>query len=208
MMTAFGEPLKAGTGAARALVAAGLTPGDWVNIGVGLAGVLAVVGVAWIQRRQSRRDQRAERVRQIQRLNITSRRLRHDIWHWADFTQMREILDLGDDLVSGVLEQGPLSAENLELLGIEQFRVRTAQLSNRIAGPPAKSMRELSNLATRLARTGVARDGSDPAYPNRLADATCSRDLQRLAILQDRTARELNERILATRSLAEREWVI
>jgi hypothetical protein len=199
--------LRAGVDAARTLVAASLTPGDWINIAVGLASAIVVIGVAWIERRQNRRDQRMGRAQHIQHLNRTGRRLRYDVWRLADLAQIREMLDLGDDLVHAVLERGPLSDVDLQLLGVERFRVRTAQLSNRIVGPQAQSVRELSDLATRLAQTGLPTGVSDPDCPDRPADTPCPRGLQRLAIFQDRTARELREQIRAARLLAERDWV-
>ncbi|MEU0081970.1 hypothetical protein ABZY58_29050 [Micromonospora tulbaghiae] len=196
----------------------GVTNGDWLGFGGGIAiGVLAVavaVAVAWWQRLIQLRDRAADRAEQQRRQDDErdrERRLDHrDVWR-AEYEEIRELLKLGGDIAYRAMHEGPHTIAEQAGMGLARFKMKADQLAGRCPDTLQKPLLRIATLADRLAHAPVPEAADVVAAYTTAAGHPVPAHLQvraahLLAIEQDRAARELAEELSAAWRTLRDEW--
>jgi hypothetical protein len=201
----------------------GIANGDWLSLAtgvlVGMCAMALAILIAWRQRVIQVRDRSADQAaRQAEQEQLEgaerdrqARLSRRDVWR-AEYEEDRELLRLGEDIAYQVCNRGPFTAVGLRSLRLDEFIMEAEQLADRgvesLRGPLLKLAglgQHLSQVAvppdeeavTRYAGSGE-HDGVSAQLPPHA--------LQRLAVSQDRIARELAEEITAAWPILRAEW--
>ncbi len=189
--------------------------GGWVTFASGvILGALAIavaVVIAWRQRviqvRDRAADREAENTRQRDHEAHEERVAQREMWR-AEYDAIRKLLECGEELAYRVRNDGPYTAADFNALDVATFRMNAERLADRgvdrLRGP-------LLLLATTAA---VLTENAVPdlaALIMAYAQDQETKDIswhviQRQAILQDRTARDLTEQIASTWQALRAEW--
>ena len=117
--------------------------GDLLNSGTALlVGVLtaaAAIGVAWRQNvlvRRHRAEDRAERLRlqQVEQ-EKAARREQRQAWE-CEYNAITNVLDLVEDAVYSLRDEGPLDEAALRELGLNRLAIKAEQLACRVTAIP------------------------------------------------------------------------
>ena len=175
-----------------------------------LAIVVAVV-IAWRQRVIQLRDRAADRdlesARQQDREAHEERVAQREMWR-AEYDAVRKLLECGEELAYRVRNDGPYTAANFSALDVATFRMNAERLADRGVEGLRDPLLLLASTATVLTQSAVP---DQAALMTAYAQGQVPKDMQlhvvqRQAILQDRTARDLTEQITATWHALRAEW--
>lgn len=179
---------------------------DWPTfvsgVVIGALSIAAAVGIAWWQRVIQVRDRNADRESEGAReREQATRGERREVWR-ADYLDIRALLERGEEIAYRVRRDGPCTAADFNVLGVATLRMD----SERLAGRGVQRLREpllmLASKADELFRNAVQEHATLAAEPG----GTWLHHAQRLAVLQDRAARDVTEQVaLAWQTLRE-EW--
>ncbi|WP_141719381.1 hypothetical protein [Micromonospora peucetia] len=200
------------------LAAHGVTNGDWLGFGSGIAiGMLAIavaIAIAWWQRLIHLRDRAADRAEQRRRQDDErdrQRRLDHrDVWR-AEYEEIRELFKLGEDIAYHSTHNGPHTTAEQAGIGLAGFKMKADQLAGRCPDALQKPLLRIATLANRLAHAAVPETADVAAAYAAAAGHPVPAHLQvraaqLLAIEQNRAARELTEELSAAWRTLRDEW--
>jgi uncharacterized membrane protein len=218
-----GQPLSCGSiygpAAARpilhlAATGAGSTAG-WLAFASGvLLGALAIVAavvIAWRQRVIQLRDRAADRdlesARQREHQADKERIAQREVWR-AEYDAIRKLLECGEELAYRVRNDGPYTAAGFNTLDVATFRMNAERLADRGVERLRDPLLRLASTAATLTQSAVP---DQAALMRAYAQDEVPKDMQlhvvqRQAILQDRTARDLTEQIASTWHALRTEW--
>jgi hypothetical protein len=179
---------------------------DWPTfvsgVVVGALSIATAVGIAWWQRVVQVHDRIADRESEATREREQAARVkRREVWG-ADYLDIRALLERGEEIAYRVRRDGRCTASDFDVLGVATLRMD----SERLAGRGMQRLREplllLASKADELFRTAVQEHAALAAElsPTRLYHA------QRLAVLQDRAARDVTEQIALAWRILREEW--
>jgi hypothetical protein len=205
---------RPGTNAHLAASGVGSTIG-WLAFASGvilgaLAIVVAVV-IAWRQRVIQLRDRAADRdletARQLEHEAHKERVAHREMWR-AEYHEIRELLECGEKLAYRVRNDGPCSAADFNTLDVATFRMNAERLADRGIERLRDPLLLLASTATELTQNAAP---DQAALITAYAQDQVPKDMQlhviqRQAILQDRTARDLTEQIASTWHALRAEW--
>lgn len=193
---------------------AGSTAG-WVAFASGvilgaLAIVVAVV-IAWRQRviqvRDRAADREVENSRDREHAAYEQRVAQREMWR-AEYDAIRKLLECGEELAYRVRNDGPYTAADFNALDVATFRMNAERLADRGVDRLRYPLLLLATTATVLMENAVpgqaaliTADAQDQEPRN-----IPLHGIQRQAILQDRTARDLTEQIASTWQALRAEW--
>lgn len=193
---------------------AGSTAG-WLTFASGvilgaLAIVVAVV-IAWRQRVIQLRDRAADRdlesARQQDHEAHEEGVAQREMWR-AEYDAVRDLLERGEELAYRVRNDGPYTAAKFSALDVATFRMNAERLADRGVEGLRDPLLLLASTATVLTQSAVP---DQAALMTAYAQGQVPKDMrlhvvQRQAILQDRTARDLAEQITAAWHALRAEW--
>lgn len=197
-----------------AAAGAGSIPG-WVAFASGvilgaLAIVVAVV-IAWRQRVIQLRDRAADRdlenARQREHQAYEERVAQREMWR-AEYEAIRKLLECGEELAYRVRNDGPYTEADFNARDVATFRMNAERLADRGVDRLRDPLLRLATTAALLTQNAVP---DQTALMMAYARDQAPRDIswhviQRQAILQDRTARDLAEQIAAAWQALRAEW--
>jgi hypothetical protein len=175
-----------------------------------LAIVVAVV-IAWRQRVIQLRDRAADRAlenaRQREHEAYEERVAQREMWG-AEYDAIRKLLERGEELAYRVRNDGPCTAADFNALDVATFRMNAERLADRGVERLRDPLLRLASIATALTQNAVP---DQAVLMTAYAQDQVPKDLQlhviqRQAILQDRTARDLTEQITCTWHALRAEW--
>ena len=188
---------------------------EWLTFAAGvIIGALTIAApivTAWRQRVIQLRDLAAER--QLARTGEQERReheakvARRAQWQ-PEYQAIRTHLDCGDTIAYRVLLNGPYTTSEFDALDVTTFRINSEILAARGVEHLRTQLLAIATLAEEMVghalpdQTALAAASGQPLMP----DGAQTRSLLRLAVLQDRGARDLAELIKATRQDLRTEW--
>lgn len=195
--------------AGSALASGAVSRWDWLTFATGvvlsLLGVVVAIVVALRQRTSERRRSAEERAAQHERDvalrrerdELASKIARRESWR-IQYEKIDGLLDQLGDVGYQVRKQGPYTACGLARLELEGARMRAERLSDCGVRALREPLLRLAVDADQLLLAALE-DGAVSEVPN-------FQDACRLAIMQDRAARELLEHITFTREVLHQEW--
>jgi hypothetical protein len=197
----------------------GITDGDWLvfiaGIVIGALTIVVPILIAWRQRifetrtRAARRHAKEQRHRTEQQQE--ARLARREVWR-AEYEEIRELFKLGEDIAYHVRNHGPYQAAELTDLRLHEFIMKAEQLASRGVDALREPLLKLAALGGQIAQAtvpdaielaaihgavGHASGGAKPAKPHAA---------HRLAVRQDRAARELADEIGQGWQTLRLEW--
>lgn len=193
---------------------AGSSPGWPAFASVVILGALAIVVavvIAWRQRVIQLRDRAADRdrenARQREREEYEERLAQREMRR-AEYDEILKLLEHGEDLAYRVRNDGPCTAADFSALDVATFRMNAERLADRGVEGLRDPLLLLASTATVLTQNAVP---DQAALMTAYAQGQVPKDMQlhvvqRQAILQDRTARDLTEQITATWHALRAEW--
>ena len=196
------------------LTGGGIGVEDWPTIvpgAVGVLGIVVAVMVAWRQRVIQLRDRAAEReqqeARRAERQAHEARIARREMWR-AEYQQIRALLENGEVLAYQVRNNGPFTARGLAALDVATFRMNAERLAARGVEQLRAPLLGLATLADEFARCAVPEEEALVAGYARgqVPDEWGLHRVQRLAVGQDRTARDLADQVAAAWQVLRAEW--
>ena len=209
----FGSP-AVGAKALRATTDGGSAV-EWLTFAEGaVIGALTIavsVVIAWRQRviqvRDHGIDRQRQRARELERQEHGAKIARREKWQ-PEYEAIREHLDCGETLAYRVLLNGPYTTSEFDALDAATLRMNSEILAARGVERLHELLLTLASLVDDLMRNAlpdqaalVATDGQ-----NSLPDRAQPRGPLRLAVLQDRAARDLAELIKTARQALRSEW--
>lgn len=201
-----------------AAASGGIAPGVWFSSSVGAVIGIGASLVAFLIARWQRRIQvidrsalRAEEARARQRADEQHERIVHrEVWR-SEYEEIGRVLGLGDDIVYKIRHDGPFGAAGLRGLKVDEFAMKAEQLAGRGVEVLSAPLRKIADLARDIERQVVpeesallaayAKPARFPAPEGMRLGALC-----RTAVLQDRSALELDGEIRSARQLLREEW--
>jgi hypothetical protein len=202
----------------QTVASGGITPGDWlasgVGIVVGVCSMLLIFMIARWQRRIEMIDRSALRTQQAQAqrraVEQHERIVHREVWR-SEYEEIGRALSLGDDIVYRIRHDGPFGAADLRGLKVDEFAMKAEQLAGRGVEVLSGALQRIADLARDIERQVVPEDSvllavyakpaRVPAPEGRRLGVLC-----RTAVLQDRSALELNGEIRTARQLLREEW--
>jgi hypothetical protein len=175
-----------------------------------LAIVVAVV-IAWRQRVIQLRDRAADRAlenaRQQEHEAYEERVAQREMWQ-AEYDAIRKLLECGEELAYRVRNDGPYTAADFNALDVATFRMNAERLADRGVERLRDPLLQLASTVTALTQNTVP---DQAALMTAYTQDQVPKDMQlhviqRQAILQDRTARDLAEQIAFTWHALRAEW--
>lgn len=188
---------------------------EWLTFAAGVAiGAFTIatsVLIAWRQRVIQLRDLVAERQRERaveqERQEHEAKIARREKWQ-PEYQAIRTHLDCGDTIAYRVLLSGPYTTSEFDALDIATFRMNSEILAARGVERLRLRLLALATLADEMLGNALPdQTALATAHGQYLtSDSAQPRSPLRLAVLQDRGARDLAELIKATRQDLRTEW--
>jgi hypothetical protein len=180
------------------------------GIVIGVLTVAAPIVIAWRQRVVQLHDRDAERethrLAELEREEHRAKIARREHWQ-PEYDAIRHHLDCGETLAYRVLRFGPYSMSELETLDIPTFLLNYEILAARGVEGLQDQLLAIASRVDDLVQNAVPGYGApviaDGQY--KALDGAL-RTPMRLAVLQDRAARDLAELIKTARQVLRAEW--
>jgi hypothetical protein len=179
-------------------------PGGWLTLASGVAiGALSIVvaiRIAWWQRLTGLRDRAAEReqelTRERERVAQEEKMARREVWR-AEYEDIRNVLDSGEILVYRSRHDGPYTATEFAALDIAAYRMKCERLAERGVKRMRKPLLQIARKAGELTQNALPEEAELALSfaKGHIPGDVGLRDVQRLAINQDRAARDLADLI-------------
>lgn len=195
--------------AGSALASNSVTAWDWLTfitgLAVGLLGIAVAIALAVRQRVADRKRAADELAAQRERDDVLRREredleakiARRESWR-IQYEKIDGLLDQMSDAAYRVRNQGPYTAAGFTTLDVETAKMRAERLAAGGIDALQKPLLRLVTLADQLVQAAIP-DSATVAEAN-LPGA------YRMAVAQDRTARDLLEQIGLTRDILHGEW--
>jgi hypothetical protein len=197
---------------------AGITAGEWLDVGTGIAiGVLLMLGailIAWWQRVIQVRDRAVERAAQAELRREEQERQNHldrrDEWR-AEYDETRGLLKRCVAAVDKVLDNGPYTSAGFAALGLDALRMEAEQQARLGFDGLRSQLRLVSEKIDNLVRAAVPEE-SDVMSAHAASDVTLIvptlqlRAVQQQAVRQYRAAAELSDEINKAWRTLRIEW--
>jgi len=177
---------------------------------IGVLTILATIVVAWRQRVIQLHDRDADRAierrAELEREEHQAKIARREQWQ-PEYDAIRRRLECGEELAYRLLRYGPFSASQFETLDIATVLLNSEILAARGVEGLREKLLAIASCIDDLVRNAVPGQG-----PLVAADGQCKvldgalKTPMRLAVLQDRAARDLAELIKAARQVLRAEW--
>jgi type II secretory pathway pseudopilin PulG len=184
----------------------GVTPGDWLAVGVGvLFGIIATVAAIAVPKWQ-RRVQLGDRARdRAERRAEEQRRARRES-RQHQYLETNEILRLAQQIEWHVRNDGPFTEAGLEDLRLSKLVMDAEQLAARCPERLREPLDRLADAAAELRKTAVPSPAARSSVGSATTDAAATHADFRLAIRQDRAAHELAAVITTGWNALKEEW--
>jgi hypothetical protein len=188
---------------------------EWLTFAAGvIIGVLTIATpgvIAWRQRviqvRDRAEERRLERARELERQEHAAKVARREKWQ-PEYQAIRTHLDRGDTIAYHVLLNGPFTTSEFDVLDVATFRVNSDILAargvERLRAQLLALARQVDQLVSQALPDQAALVTANGQY--RAPDNPQTKSPLRLAVLQDRAARDLAELIKVTRQDLRTEW--
>jgi hypothetical protein len=201
-----------------AAASSGITPGNWLAAGVGIvvgvgSGLLIFMIARWQRRIEviDRSALRAEQAQAQRRADEQHERIVHrEVWR-SEYEEIGRVLSLGDDIVYRIRHDGPFGAAGVRRLKVDEFAMKAEQLAGRGVEVLSAPLQKIADLARDIERQVVPEDSALLAAYARPARVPAPEGMRlgalcRTAVLQDRSALELDGEIRTARQLLKEEW--
>jgi hypothetical protein len=190
-------------------------PGGWLTLAsevvIGALSIAAAIGVAWWQRLIWLRDRATEReqelTRERERAAHEEKMARREAWQ-AEYEDIRKLLDSGEMLAYWARHDGPYTATEFTALSVATFRMNCDRLAERGVERMREPLIKIARKAHELMQNAVPEE-ADLALSfvkGYVPGDIGLRDVQRLAINQDRAARDLADMIASAWKILRDEW--
>jgi len=188
---------------------------DWLTFTIGVIsgafGIVVPVLVAWRQRVIQIRDRAVDReqgrVRELERQEREAKIGRREQWQ-PEYDAIRKHLDCGETLAYGVLLHGPFTTAEFDAFDVATLRMNAEILAGRGVERMREPLLGLANLIDTLVQNAAPEEVASVAQrgPHRPPDNPTAKVSVRRAVLQDRAARDLAERLKDARRILRTEW--
>jgi hypothetical protein len=188
---------------------------EWLTFAEGVVlgalSIAAAIMIAWRQRVFQLRDRDSERQREraleLERREREARIARREKWQ-PEYEAIRKHLDCGETLAFRVLLNGPYTHAEFDALDVATFRINSEILAVRGVERLHGQLQTIASRVDDLVSNAVPDQAALVAANglNSLPHGTQLTSLLRLAVIQDRTARDLAGLIKTARQDLRMEW--
>lgn len=189
---------------------------EWLTFTEGVViGALTIavsVVIAWRQRviqvRDRTEERQRERASELERQEHAAKIARREKWQ-PEYQAIRAHLDCGDAIAYRVLRNGPFTTTGFDVLDVATFRINSDILAARGVERLRTQLLDLASKVDELVSHALPDDHAVLVTANeqyRALDSPQTKTPLRMAVLQDRAARDLVDLVKATRQDLRTEW--